>query len=66
MTIVSAAAPRRNKVAGETYKGSFYCVKCKDHRDATGVVTVNAKGTRMAKAKCPTCQTNLTRFLPKA
>jgi ribosomal protein S27E len=53
-------------VAEETYSGSFYCVKCKDHRDATGDVTVNAKGTRIAKAKCPVCGTNLTRFLPKA
>ena len=45
--------------------GSFYCVKCKDHRDATGEVSVNEKGTRIAKAKCPVCGTNLTRFLPK-
>ncbi|MEE9965569.1 MAG: hypothetical protein K4304_10835 [Propionicimonas sp.] len=53
-------------MAKDTYKGSFYCVKCKDHRDAEGDVTVNEKGTRIAKAKCPVCGTNLTRFLPKA
>ncbi|MDR1431981.1 MAG: DUF5679 domain-containing protein [Propionibacteriaceae bacterium] len=53
-------------MAAETYTGSFYCVKCKAHQDATGNVEVNAKGTRLAKAKCPVCGTNLTRFLPKA
>ena len=53
-------------MASETWEGSFYCVKCKDKRDAKGDVVVNAKGTKMAKAKCPVCGTNLTRFLPKA
>nr|NLI49091.1 hypothetical protein [Propionibacterium sp.] len=52
-------------MAEETYQGSFYCVKCKAHRDAAGAVSVTEKGTRMAKAKCPECGTNLTRFLPK-
>ena len=52
-------------MAAETYKGSFYCVKCKDKLEAEGAVSVNEKGTRIAKAKCPTCGTNLTRFLPK-
>jgi transcription elongation factor Elf1 len=52
-------------VAQDSYTGSFYCVKCKDHRDASGDVSVNQKGTRIAKAKCPVCGTNLTRFLPK-
>ncbi len=56
---------QEDDVAAETYNGSFYCVKCKDHREASGDVSVNAKGTRIAKAKCPTCGTNLTRFLPK-
>ncbi len=50
----------------DTYTGEFYCVKCKTKRKATGNVTVNDKGTRVAKAKCPECATNLTRFLPKA
>lgn len=52
-------------MAEETYKGSFYCVKCKEKRETEGVVSVNEKGTRIAKAKCPECNTNLTRFLPK-
>ena len=56
---------RRKFVSNETYSGSFYCVKCKDHREAEGAVSVNEKGTRIAKAKCPVCGTNLTRFLPK-
>ena len=50
----------------ETYTGSFYCVKCKEKRDATGDVVVNAKGTKMAKGKCPVCGTNLNRILGKA
>ncbi|MDR1833251.1 MAG: DUF5679 domain-containing protein [Propionibacteriaceae bacterium] len=49
----------------DTYKGEFYCVKCKAKRDAEGKIEVNAKGTRIAKAVCPVCGTNLTRFLPK-
>ena len=57
---------RRKPVSNDTYSGKFYCVKCKDHREAEGAVSVNEKGTRIAKAKCPECGTNLTRFLPKA
>ena len=51
---------------GETYKGDFYCVKCKEKRDAKGEVVVNAKGTKMAKGVCPVCGTNLNRILGKA
>ena len=43
-----------------------YCVKCKAKREASGEVHVNDKGTRMAKAKCPVCGTNLNRILGKA
>jgi hypothetical protein len=50
----------------ETYSGEFYCVKCKEKREASGEVHVNDKGTRMAKAKCPVCGTNLNRILGKA
>ena len=50
----------------ETYSGEFYCVKCKEKREASGDVHVNEKGTRMAKAKCPVCGTNLNRILGKA
>ena len=53
-------------MSNDTYSGKFYCVKCKDHREAEGAVSVNDKGTRIAKAKCPDCGTNLTRFLPKS
>ena len=69
MGLMSGSSPpihRRKIVADDSYSGKFYCVKCKDHRDATGDVVVNEKGTRIAKAKCPVCGTNLTRFLPKA
>jgi hypothetical protein len=56
---------RRRRMA-ETYSGEFYCVKCKEKREASGDVVVNDKGTRMAKAKCPVCGTNLNRILGKA
>ena len=46
----------------ETYSGEFYCVKCKDKREASGDVVVNDKGTRMAKATCLVCDTNLNRI----
>jgi hypothetical protein len=54
------------KVMAETYSGEFYCVKCKAKREAEGEVQVNDKGTRMAKAKCPVCGTNLNRILGRA
>ncbi|GAA3856615.1 DUF5679 domain-containing protein [Tessaracoccus defluvii] len=53
-------------MATETWEGSFYCVKCKEKRDAKGEVVVNAKGTKMAKGVCPVCGTNLNRILGKA
>ncbi|MFZ2624754.1 MAG: DUF5679 domain-containing protein [Propionibacterium sp.] len=53
-------------MADEVYEGEYYCVKCKEKRQAKGKVVVNAKGTRMAKATCPVCGTNLNRILGKA
>jgi hypothetical protein len=53
-------------VVAETWSGEFYCVKCKEKREAEGEVKVNDKGTRMAKAVCPVCGTNLNRILGKA
>lgn len=50
----------------DTWSGEFYCVKCRDKREATGDVRVNDKGTKMAKATCPVCSTNLNRILGKA
>lgn len=50
----------------ETYKGEFYCVKCKAKKEAEGNVVVSENGRRMAKSKCPTCGTNLNRILGKA
>ena len=54
------------EIGTETYSGEFYCVKCKAKREASGNVVVNDKGTRMAKATCPVCSTNLNRILGKA
>ncbi|MDP4015457.1 MAG: DUF5679 domain-containing protein [Candidatus Nanopelagicales bacterium] len=50
----------------EEYSGEGYCVKCKNKRSFTGEVSVNAKGTRMAKGKCPECGTTIARILGKA
>lgn len=50
---------------GETYSGEFYCVKCKEKREAEGQV-VETNGRRMAKGTCPVCGTNLNRILGKA
>jgi uncharacterized paraquat-inducible protein A len=52
-------------MADETYKGEFYCVKCKEKREAEGRV-VETNGRRMAKGVCPVCGTNLNRILGKA
>jgi hypothetical protein len=71
----SSPTPRRDDqrdddskeaVMAETWSGEFYCVKCKEKRQADGEVKVNDKGTRMAKAVCPVCGTNLNRILGKA
>jgi hypothetical protein len=59
-------ADEQGDIMAETYSGEFYCVKCKEKREASGDVHVNDKGTRMAKAKCPVCGTNLNRILGKA
>jgi hypothetical protein len=56
----------KEAVMAETWSGEFYCVKCKAKREASGEVRVNDKGTRMAKATCPVCNTNLNRILGKA
>jgi hypothetical protein len=50
----------------EEYTGTAYCVKCKEKRDFTGEVSLTTKGTRMAKGKCPVCDTTVTRILGKA
>ncbi|NLF04365.1 MAG: hypothetical protein GX593_05110 [Actinomycetales bacterium] len=50
----------------ETYKGEFYCVKCKEKREAEGRVEVTSTGRRMAKGECPVCGTKLNRILGKA
>lgn len=52
-------------MAGETWKGEYYCVKCKAKQEAEGEV-VETNGRRMAKAICPVCGTKLNRILGKA
>jgi hypothetical protein len=49
----------------DTYSGEFYCVKCKEKRQAEGKI-VETNGRRMAKGTCPVCGTNLNRILGKA
>jgi len=50
----------------ETYKGEAYCVKCKEKRQFEGTVNVSDSGRRMAKGKCPVCNTTVNRILGKA
>jgi hypothetical protein len=57
---------QREAVMAETWSGEFYCVKCKEKREATGEIRVNDKGTKMAGAVCPVCGTKLNRILGKA
>jgi hypothetical protein len=59
------STPTRSNPRAETYSGEFYCVKCKEKRQAEGQV-VETNGRRMAKGKCPVCGTNLNRILGKA
>jgi hypothetical protein len=49
----------------DTYTGEFYCVKCKQKREATGDVVVS-NGRRMAKGLCSVCGVRLSRILGKA
>ncbi len=53
-------------MADETWTGEFYCVKCKEKRQAEGKVVTTENGRRMAKGVCPVCGTNLNRILAKA
>jgi len=53
-------------MADETWSGEFYCVKCKEKREASGDVVVANNGTRMAKGTCPVCSTKLNRILGRA
>ena len=55
----------KEAVMAETWSGEFYCVKCKEKREAEGRV-VETNGRRMAKGVCPVCGTNLNRILGKA
>jgi hypothetical protein len=62
-TMCRRCETRRGSVA-ETYNG--FCVKCKEKRDFEGEVAETKTGMRMAKGKCPVCETKINRFLGKA
>lgn len=48
----------------EQYIG--YCIKCKGKQTMLEVGIVTTKNNRrMAKGKCPVCQTNMCKFLKK-
>ena len=40
-------------MADETYKGEFYCVKCKEKREAEGKVVVSENGRRHGQGRVP-------------
>ena len=50
----------------EIYKGSAYCVKCKEPREFEGRIKTSDSGRRMAMGKCDECGTKLNRILGKA
>jgi len=54
----------REDPMAESYSGEAYCVKCKEKREFTGDVH-ETNGRRMAKGKCPVCDTTVTRILGK-
>jgi hypothetical protein len=44
-----------------------YCVKCKKKQEMLNVKeVVNKRGMKMAKGKCPKCDTTVCRILGKA
>lgn len=59
-----ATAQLQEDEMAETYSGEAYCVKCKEKREFTGEVH-ETNGRRMAKGKCPVCNTTVTRILGK-
>ncbi|MDA2963461.1 MAG: DUF5679 domain-containing protein [Actinomycetota bacterium] len=50
----------------ESYKGTAYCVKCKEKHEFVGEIIVKDSGRRTAKGKCPVCGTSISTFLKKA
>ena len=54
------------KRMAETYKGTAYCVKCKEKHDFEGTISVSDSGRRTAKGVCPVCGTKISTFLKKA
>jgi len=55
-----------------TAENAFYCVRCRDHvradKDTMCVTVYNNKRsgkTPALRAKCPTCSTNLTKFIAR-
>ncbi|MFA7267454.1 MAG: DUF5679 domain-containing protein [Candidatus Nanopelagicales bacterium] len=55
---------RPGGLMAESYSGEAYCVKCKEKRAFSGEVH-ETNGRRMAKGKCPVCNTTVTRILGK-
>lgn len=51
----------------EKFQGSAYCVRCKEKREFSGIVSLTGKDNtrRMARGQCPVCSTTVTRFLGK-
>jgi hypothetical protein len=66
LAATTTATGIKEAVMAESWSGEFYCVKCKEKREAEGHIEVNDKGTKMAKAVCPVCGTKLNRILGRA
>jgi hypothetical protein len=50
----------------EDYKGTAYCVKCKEVVNFEGKIRVSNSGRRMAYGNCPDCKTKVNRVLGKS
>ena len=50
----------------DIYKGTAYCVKCKEKHEFEGTIVISDSGKRTAKGVCPVCGTKISTFLKKA
>ena len=59
--------PTNGGTVAETVVTDVQCMKCKKKvENVTLTVELNAKGRRTGKGNCPTCDTKVFKFLPKA
>ena len=50
------------KPKNKKYKGSAYCVRCKESRNFEGAIKTSDSGRQMAFGECPVCGTKVQRI----